>query len=180
MDPSLLAIIVDTDPISWQLRGQFGAETALNFSDAISQVIVFCNAYALLHRSNRILVIANNPKKTVLIYPKRCDEKEIGQQDVQRKHSTSEDNLIPIVHKMQSLITHGLLESIAETKDLNHSPAIAKELNNIERKSSLAQSFSLALCGKNSNYCRAKVLIVSWTYIPFGNVHIYIFNPKSH
>jgi hypothetical protein len=138
-DPSILTIIVDTNPLAWKLRGQFGPDNMIDINELVSQLIVFCHCYTLLHRSNRIVVIANHPSGSIVVYPRRGEEEGLKR-----------DDPIPTCHNLQSVLSKGLLEAVQE---IESNPSSSDNDNtrvtdSSDRGSSLAQSLSVALCGK--------------------------------
>jgi hypothetical protein len=141
-DPSILTIIVDTNPLAWKLRGQFGPDNMIDINELVSQLIVFCHCYALLHRSNRIVVIANHPSESTVVYPRRGEEEGLKR-----------DDLIPTCHNLQSVLSKGLLEAVQGIESNLLNPSSSDNSNrrvtdSSDRDSCLAQSLSIALCGK--------------------------------
>ncbi|KAF3915203.1 hypothetical protein ABW20_dc0107398 [Dactylellina cionopaga] len=55
--PTLQVIILDTNPIAWELLKQ---SSGLSFPDALSQLIIFANAHLAFSQVNRATVIANH------------------------------------------------------------------------------------------------------------------------
>ncbi|EPS40045.1 hypothetical protein H072_6162 [Dactylellina haptotyla CBS 200.50] len=54
---TLQVIIIDTNPIAWQLLKQ---SSGLSFPDALSQILIFANAHLAFSQANRAAVIANH------------------------------------------------------------------------------------------------------------------------
>ena len=153
-DPSMLALIIDTNPMAWKLRRQFGSEKLLDYNDLVSQLIIFCHSYALMNRSNRIVVIANHPTESVVIYPKK-----VGRQpDGNRSSESKSDEFILSCNTLHSVLAKVLLECVADQsenlslKTAAENPCVQSTDKHQPRKafessSSLAQSLSIALCG---------------------------------
>ena len=154
-DPSILTLIVDTNPLAWKLRRQFGTESMIDINELIAQLIIYCHAYALLHRSNRIIVIANHPAESVVIYPRRKSNQTAGQNGTDG--SVNRDDFVPFCHTLQTVISTGLLACVrndAESRSQNGSAENDKnprtEISG-EGSSSLAQALSISLCGALRN-----------------------------
>lgn len=155
-DPSILTLIIDTNPMAWKLRRQFGSEKLLDYNDLVSQLIIFCHSYALMNRSNRIVVIANHPTESVVIYPKKGGLRPDGN----RSNETKSDEFILSCNTLNSMLAKVLLEfvvdqsEIASVKTAAENPRVPptdkhQARKKLESTSSLAQSLSIALCGTN-------------------------------
>jgi hypothetical protein len=69
--PSVLVLVVDVNPLAWgqplspEAKANGASASAvsdpLTFAAAMDQLMVYINAYLLLHRRNRICVIAATP-----------------------------------------------------------------------------------------------------------------------
>lgn len=64
----LLVLVLDTNPTHWFAQKGEAADRA-NFRQLISSTLVFVNSYLLLHRSNRIVIIAAHAGKSAILYP---------------------------------------------------------------------------------------------------------------
>lgn len=147
--PSILTLIIDTNPIAWRLRRQFGMEKMIQYNDLVAQLIIFCHSYALMNRSNRIVVIANHPSESVVLYPSNQAK------DVSSDSNTR--NFIPFCHLLHSVLSEGLLNSVTDAPDLTgtsvniDSSKLVVSNGHVKKSSegasSLAQALSLALCG---------------------------------
>ena len=137
--PSFLALIVETHPGSWKHRSQYGTDNMIEANELIAQITFFCHSYALMHRSNRILVIANHPNDSVALYPRR------------NPHSTTDDDFIPVCHTLQSAVSAGLRkymseEEVVEENGNGSSSSSKRKAAAMETDSSLSQALSMALC----------------------------------
>jgi Transcription factor Tfb4 len=151
--PSILTLIIDTNPIAWKLRRQFGTEKMIQYNDLVAQLIIFCHAYALMNRSNRIVVIANHPSESVVLYPSNKHSNQA--KDISSDSNTR--NFIPFCHLLHSVLSEGLLNSVNDAPDqtgasINTDSSKTTVSNGHVKKSSegassLAQALSLALCG---------------------------------
>lgn len=62
----LLVLVIDTNPAHWfALAGG----DAGGLQQLVASALVFVNAYLLLHRSNRIVVIAAHAGRSAMLYP---------------------------------------------------------------------------------------------------------------
>ncbi|EEY57658.1 general transcription factor IIH subunit, putative [Phytophthora infestans T30-4] len=64
----LLVLVIDTNPVHWFTNGGSAADRA-GLQQLISSTLVFVNSYLLLHRSNRIVIIAAHAGKSAMLYP---------------------------------------------------------------------------------------------------------------
>ncbi|RLN96469.1 hypothetical protein BBJ28_00000627 [Nothophytophthora sp. Chile5] len=64
----LLVLVIDTNPLHWFAQGG-GTSDRTAFQQLISSTLVFVNSYLLLHRSNRIVIIAAHAGKSAMLYP---------------------------------------------------------------------------------------------------------------
>ncbi|GMF24984.1 unnamed protein product [Phytophthora fragariaefolia] len=64
----LLVLVIDTNPAYWFAQGGSAADRA-GLQQLISSTLVFVNSYLLLHRSNRIVIIAAHAGKSAMLYP---------------------------------------------------------------------------------------------------------------
>jgi transcription initiation factor TFIIH subunit 3 len=69
----LLVLVIDTDPAHWFSPGHEG-----DFEQLIASALVFVNAYLLLHRSNRIVIIAAHAGRSAMLYPNPAQDDTSG------------------------------------------------------------------------------------------------------
>lgn len=62
--PSLLAIILDTDPHAWNLLAD-----SLPLSKTVANLLVFINAHLAINHANRVAVIASHSERAEWLYP---------------------------------------------------------------------------------------------------------------
>ncbi|KAF7128725.1 hypothetical protein CNMCM5793_003576 [Aspergillus hiratsukae] len=67
--PSLLTIILDTNPHAWALL-----EASLPLSTAIANILVFVNAHLACNYANEVAVVASHAQKATWLYP--CEIKK--------------------------------------------------------------------------------------------------------
>ncbi|KAL2438336.1 hypothetical protein ABEF95_007159 [Exophiala dermatitidis] len=68
--PSLLAIILDTNPAAWSLLS-----STLSFSSAVANLLVFINAHLAANYTNKVAVIASHCDKATWLYPTPTEQK---------------------------------------------------------------------------------------------------------
>jgi transcription initiation factor TFIIH subunit 3 len=68
--PSLLAIILDTNPAAWALLAD-----ALPLSTVVANLLVFINAHLACNYTNKVAVIASHPDKAQWLYPTAVQQK---------------------------------------------------------------------------------------------------------
>ncbi|KAF2739873.1 transcription factor Tfb4 [Polyplosphaeria fusca] len=64
--PSLLAIVLDTNPHAW---AEISSTTALSLTSTISALLVFINAHLASGNANEVVVIASHTHKAAWLYP---------------------------------------------------------------------------------------------------------------
>ena len=73
----LLVLVIDTNPVHWFAQAAGTADRA-GLQRLISSTLVFVNSYLLLHRSNRIVIIAAHAGKSAMLYPNPEQEDTSG------------------------------------------------------------------------------------------------------
>ncbi|EXJ94570.1 hypothetical protein A1O1_02966 [Capronia coronata CBS 617.96] len=68
--PSLLTIILDTNPAAWSLLS-----STLPFSSAIANILVFINAHLAGNYTNKVAVIASHCDRATWLYPTPTEQK---------------------------------------------------------------------------------------------------------
>ena len=167
-DPSILTLIVDTNPVAWKLRRQFGTESMIDINDLIAQLIVFCHSYALMHRANRIVVIANHPTESIVLYPRRKGD----QNEDSSASDSKKDDFIPFSHTLQAVLSKGLLQCVRDDDGIRNQKSTDESRSHLkdvsEGSSSLAQALSISLCGMLSSVLLPFSYTVRYTYnIPY-------------
>lgn len=74
--PSLLTIIIDTNPHAWSLL-----ENSLPLSKAIANILVFINAHLACNYANEVAVVASHTQKAAWLYPVHQDKPQTGTAD---------------------------------------------------------------------------------------------------
>ncbi|KAL6248242.1 RNA polymerase II transcription factor B subunit 4 [Rhinocladiella similis] len=93
--PSLLTIILDTNPAAWSLLSP-----TLSFSSAVANLLVFINAHLAANYTNKVAVIASHCDKAQWLYPSPTDQKlprshqrdSSSQQQQQQKQSSDKNH----------------------------------------------------------------------------------------
>lgn len=130
VNPSFLVLSIDIEapvvdiPTSNSSLSIKNSSTTLDVNDFIRQIVTFSNAYCLMHRRNRLVILGNHLDKVHVIFP-----------DLETQDST-QDKFIPILHKLPSIIVTNIL------KILNHASNESKVA-----KSTIVNALSIALCG---------------------------------
>ncbi|EXJ63512.1 uncharacterized protein A1O5_11561 [Cladophialophora psammophila CBS 110553] len=68
--PSLLALILDTNPAAWSLLSE-----TLPLSSAVANLLVFINAHLAANYTNKVAVIASHCDKAAWLYPTPTEQK---------------------------------------------------------------------------------------------------------
>lgn len=147
-DPSLLVVIVDTDPHLWKERTMYGSEKEIGLNDFLRCLAIFCNSHALLHRKNRLIVLANHSYSVKTVFPCSMSGDAVGY-----------EVFIPKLHEL----SHQIVERVSELAILKQDHDVNQE--NTNRTSSIANALSIALCAANKQvektprlHCRIVVL----------------------
>lgn len=85
--PSLLTIILDTNPHAWALIGD-----SLPLSKAIANILVFINAHLAINNANKVAVIASHSNRAEWLYPTPSTERHIAD----NKHTTLNGQDVPM------------------------------------------------------------------------------------
>jgi transcription initiation factor TFIIH subunit 3 len=120
----LLVLVIDTNPTHWFTQGGSSADRA-GLQQLISSTLVFVNAYLLLHRSNRIVIIAAHAGKSAMLYPNAEQEDTSGSAEQAAK------------------VNAGVMQRLQELSDTALDPAKPNQ-------TAIAASLSRALCCKLS------------------------------
>ncbi|KIW64592.1 hypothetical protein PV04_09515 [Phialophora macrospora] len=79
--PSLLTIILDTNPAAWSLLS-----SSLPLSSAVANLLVFINAHLAANYTNKVAVIASHCDKAQWLYPSPTEQK-LPRSTVDRHHT---------------------------------------------------------------------------------------------
>ncbi|KAF2842350.1 transcription factor Tfb4 [Patellaria atrata CBS 101060] len=64
--PSLLTVVLDTNPHAWEL---LSSTTGLTLSNVVANLLVFINAHLAFNHVNQVAFIASHVKRAVFLYP---------------------------------------------------------------------------------------------------------------
>lgn len=99
VNEGLLVLVLDTNPLFWfadeqkQQRGNSGSD----FQQLIASTLVFVNSYLLLHRSNRIVIVAAHAGRAEMLYPDPNQEDTSGSAEQSAKVNAN------VMKKLQAL-----------------------------------------------------------------------------
>lgn len=98
VNEGLLVLVIDTNPLFWfaddqQQRGHPGSD----FQQLIASTLVFVNSYLLLHRSNRIVIVAAHAGRAEMLYPDPNQEDTSGSAEQAAKVNAN------VMKKLQAL-----------------------------------------------------------------------------
>jgi len=125
--PSFLVVILDTKASAWKNQEKLASDLKIRKEDFIKSILIYLNAYILLHRRNRLLVIARNSDSSKIIFPSPTSES-----------STFNPDFLPT----PDIVNKRIIESVFEESSSCSSDQPGS------KKSSIAQALSKALCGE--------------------------------
>ncbi|TLS26781.1 hypothetical protein PpBr36_04341 [Pyricularia pennisetigena] len=117
--PSLLVVVIDTNPRAWALL-----RDVLPISKAIANILVFINAHLALSSSHSVAVIAAHTHRAVWLYPsppkppaRDATDVEMTDADASkdRKPTTSSANKLPQFAQIESTLLSSLHDLIQNT-----------------------------------------------------------------
>lgn len=141
--PSLLCVVVDCDKESWTTRNNACGENQINFNEVVSNVVLFCSSFAVMHRQNRLAVIAcgnQMPGGFSVVYPRRRLAGRGGGEEADGREPT--DDFVPLAHLLPHILSVGLLatQSQPEGRDRRRDGGSASS------PSYISQALLTALC----------------------------------
>jgi transcription initiation factor TFIIH subunit 3 len=109
--PSLLVIIIDTNPHAWALLAP-----TLPLSKAIANLLVFINAHLASNNANQVAVIASHTQRATFLYPRAPIASKPGQMSDGRPSGLKIQAISNDANKYRpfALIEHDLLTSLRE------------------------------------------------------------------
>ncbi|PKS10418.1 hypothetical protein jhhlp_002169 [Lomentospora prolificans] len=189
--PSLLTVILDTNPRAWASLG-----AALPLPDAVANLLIFINGHLAFSNANQVAVLAAHTTKAQWLYPPAPDQKSPADGDVDMRDASSNTplpmgsaNKYPLFAQVEAAVTSSIRKiSAASThSDLGQvttklSGALTMALASINRASqSLSSTKTSADDTAKSSVSsglrgiRARILVVSVSdsqpsqYIPTMN-----------
>lgn len=150
--PVFLSIIIDTDPIEWEKRARIGGDQQITLNDLVKCMVIFCNAFSLMHRKNKILLLGNHPDGVHKIFPPSSD-----------KSANFFEEDLTLISASQSLpiaVAKGLLQSgnYDHIDDVNASSSSSSSSKTKTQQSTLVNALSISLCAINKQIQKHKNL----------------------
>ncbi|KAK9766407.1 RNA polymerase II transcription factor B subunit 4 [Basidiobolus ranarum] len=133
-DPSLLVIILDTNPFSWSKSEE--SATPLSFNTAQSHLLIFIHAYLSLKPDNRIAVVASHLGTSRFIYP--TEKTDLVAQSEETSTSAKDANVYQRFKSIDKQISKNLKTLIESDLNLDSFPD--------KGSSAISGAFSMALC----------------------------------
>lgn len=96
----LLVLVIDTNPLFWFAGDSGGGGPPPSdggFQQLVASTLVFVNAYLLLHRSNRIVIVAAHAGRAEMLYPDATQQDTSGTAEQSAKVNAS------VLQKLQAL-----------------------------------------------------------------------------
>lgn len=97
VNEGLLVLVIDTNPLFWFADGQQHGHGGSDFQQLIASTLVFVNSYLLLHRSNRIVLVAAHAGRAEMLYPDPDQEDTSGSAEQSAKVNAN------VMKKLQAL-----------------------------------------------------------------------------
>mmetsp|Transcript_13697 Transcript_13697/g.18802 ORF Transcript_13697/g.18802 Transcript_13697/m.18802 type:complete len:300 (+) Transcript_13697:55-954(+) len=121
-DASLLVLLLEINPQFW-LLGETGVAKALGLQKYLEQVVVFINAYLLLHSRNRVAVIAMHPTGCDFLFetPNPEEQKDSGHDPPAYPESVGEQ----VFKKVQAIMQSSAGSSASTSPPLSGAISIA-------------------------------------------------------
>lgn len=138
--PSLLTIILDTNPHAWTLL-----HPTLPLSSAIANLLVFINAHLAFNNANRIAIIASHTQRAEFLYPLPDNHPPINTTNgaADEMDTSTDDNPSDANHyRPFRLIQSTLLSSLSTLLDTTHPTSLTPT-------TSIAGALTLALTYTN-------------------------------
>ncbi|KAL8949467.1 MAG: hypothetical protein Q9222_004433 [Ikaeria aurantiellina] len=140
--PSLLTIILDTNPSAWSLLSP-----TLPFSTFLSHLLVFINAHLACNNSNQICVIAAHPHRAEFLYPSPSQSSAHAENGEKESTSTATKDIseaanhyrpfhllqLTLIQSLTSLLTSTPPSSLQSTPSVALSGALTLALTYTQR-----------------------------------------------
>ena len=142
--PTFLTIIIDVNPVAWQKRGEQGTTEQITLNDMIKSIVVFANAYTMMNRNNKLLVLGNHPLGVKRIFP---DIQAMSPEMITTFSKHQNDMFIPVPTELSWTLAQNLLTVTAISSLNGEDIKYDDETDESECKYTLANALSVALCG---------------------------------
>lgn len=137
--PSLLTIVLDTNPHAWALLA-----SSLPLSKAIANLLVFINAHIAINNANQVAVVASHSHRAVWLYPRppssSSEDVEMSGNDEQSSNLENANKYRPfaliencLLASLRELITTTSEEDIASTGTTQMAGALTLALSHINK-----------------------------------------------
>lgn len=103
--PSLLVIILDTNPHAWALLS-----STLPLSKAIANILVFINAHLAVNNANQVAVLASHSQRAVWLYPQPASQDDDTNMEVEEQEASNLSDASK--YRPFALIENSLLASL--------------------------------------------------------------------
>ncbi|KAI9744873.1 MAG: RNA polymerase II transcription factor B subunit 4 [Claussenomyces sp. TS43310] len=166
--PSLLAIILDTNPHAWALLGP-----TLPLSKAVANLLVFINAHLACNNANQVAVVASHSQRAVWLYPRPHEltpaSEDVDMHDVDAtKPSTNDaDKYRPfaliehdILLSLRALISSTAPDDVSSTATTQMAGALTLALSYINKATLLFSDSGPSSGDRSSNLANAATEIV--------------------
>jgi len=83
-EPSLLVLILDTNPVVWASRAESAARLTgqhISFGAFVEHVLVFVHAYLMLHHQNMLVILSSHTSHSEYIFPASTDHERAHSND---------------------------------------------------------------------------------------------------
>jgi transcription initiation factor TFIIH subunit 3 len=111
--PSLLTIIIDTNPHAWKLL-----QDSLPLSKVIVNILVLINAHLAINHANKVAVLASHSEKAVWLYPAatviQTDANDLNQKNAAFQPTEDANKYRPFA-QIENVITNNLRELMNNT-----------------------------------------------------------------
>ncbi|ORY08434.1 Tfb4-domain-containing protein, partial [Basidiobolus meristosporus CBS 931.73] len=135
-DPSLLVIVLDTNPFSWSKSEN--STSPLSFNSAQNHLLIFIHAYLSLKPDNRIAVVASHLGASRFIYPTEKTESVV--QSEETSSSSKDANVYQRFKSIDKQISRNLKKLIDSPESSTKPPLYS------QGASAISGAFSMALC----------------------------------
>ena len=146
--PSLLVLVVEIDSLLSMVASRMDTSNAsATVEGVIGAIILYCSSYSLMHRQNRLAVIATLSGSMSVIYP------------------TSQDDFVPLHHKLAESIGAGLRTAIEAQLNVSseYIPSNIEQQEGELSRGSLSQAMSTALSiVHRQKQLQSRVLVVQF------------------
>lgn len=175
--PSLLTVILDTNPVSWD-----SITDKLTLKSALESLSIGINAHLALNNSNRIAVLASHSDGTRFLYPRHEDPHQRQQASESQSRSATPENQSSNDSKTKYVTSqmYRQFKVVDETFISKVHELVEAEIPSKPPRNHLSSSLSMALAYINKSLTlnpeyKARILIVNITqdehlkYIPIMN-----------